>query len=78
MWMVGKRVRGKRSGRFGEFVDSLLVEVRILNKLCMLDMCIRNLECIVFIGRSTGMACVWLVRVYMKCNYFARLRPYRF
>ena len=38
------------SGRFGELVDSLLVEVGIFNKLWMLDMCIKTLECIVFMG----------------------------
>jgi hypothetical protein len=45
---VGRRGRGKRGGKFGAFVGDCKVEVWGLDKLWMLDLCIKIGECIIF------------------------------
>jgi hypothetical protein len=54
----GYRGGGKESERFSEFVGSLLVEVKNLNKLRMLDMCIKYVGVLYLWSRSTGTRCI--------------------
>ena len=61
MGMVGRRVKGKRGGKFSEFVGSLLVEVGISNELWMMDICIKYVGVLYLWSRSTSMGCVWFM-----------------
>ena len=56
---VGRKGREKRGGRFAGFVGSCKVKVGVLDKLWVLDLCIKMWSVLYLLGRSMGY--VWWV-----------------